>query len=295
MARITFNQPLDNFDLNKASQAGATGQVVSTSSTHIVFADGNYKADLSGIFPSGNSQAGVFTGITYSLNDTPYVTISGLNVRVSDAANTGSLFSGNDQYVGSNGNDHFYAWPGNDTYSGNAGIDTVHYAALKSDFAVSSVGTVATVKGLGKSDTLFSIERVNFQEDGTTLALDVQAGQNAGSAYRLYKAAFDRKADATGLKLWTEKLDQGVSMAEVAMGFVNSNEFKAANPNTDSASLINSYYQHVLHRAPDATGLQYWSNQMANGAGANDVLVAFSESNENISSTASELQNGVWM
>ncbi|KFE57135.1 DUF4214 domain-containing protein [Pseudomonas syringae] len=295
MARITFNQPLDNFDLNKAAQAGATGQVVSTSSTHIVFSEGNYKADLSGIFPSGNSQAGVFTGITYSLNDTPYVTISGLNVKVSDAANTTSLFSGNDQYIGSNGNDHFYAWPGNDTYSGNAGIDTVHYSALKSDFTVSSVSTVATVKGLGKTDTLFNIERVNFQEDGTTLALDVLAGQNAGSAYRLYQAAFDRKADTTGMKLWTQKLDAGVSLADVAMEFVNSNEFKTVNPNTDSASLINSYYQHVLHRAPDATGLAFWSNQMANGAGANDVLASFSESNENVSNTAAELQNGIWM
>lgn len=294
MARITFNQPLDNFDLNRAAQVGVTGQVESISATHIVFSDGAYKSDLSGIFPSSNSQAGIFTGITYSLNGTAYVSITGLNVKVSDAANTTSLFSGNDQYIGSNGNDHFYAWPGNDTYSGNAGVDTVHYEANKSDFAISSVGTVATVKGLGKSDTLFNIERVQFA-DGSKLALDVNAGQNAGVAYRLYQAAFDRKPDASGLNYWTNDLDNGAGIQQVAAGFVASAEFKNLNPGLTQQSIINGLYEHVLHREADAAGFKYWNDSMSNGTSAGDILASFSESQENINNTAAALNNGVWL
>lgn len=294
MARITFNQPLDNFDLNRAGQVGVTGQVVSVTSTHIVYSDGTYTSDLSGFFPAGSGSQGTFTGITYSLNNTPYVTITGLNVKVADAANTTSLFSGNDQYIGSNGNDHFYAWPGNDTYSGNAGIDTVHYEANKSDFAISSVGTVATVKGLGKSDTLFNIERVQFA-DGSKLALDVNAGQNAGVAYRLYQAAFDRKPDASGLNYWTNDLDNGAGIQQVAAGFVASAEFKNLNPGLTQQSIINGLYEHVLHREADAAGFKYWNDSMSNGTSAGDILASFSESQENINNTAAALNNGVWL
>lgn len=294
MARITFNQPLDNFDLNRAGQVGVTGQVVSVTSTHIVYSDGTYTSDLSGFFPAGSGSQGTFTGITYSLNNTPYVTITGLNVKVADAANTTSLFSGNDQYIGSNGNDHFYAWPGNDTYSGNAGVDTVHYEANKSDFAISSVGTVATVKGLGKSDTLFNIERVQFA-DGSKLALDVNAGQNAGVAYRLYQAAFDRKPDASGLNYWTNDLDNGAGIQQVAAGFVASAEFKNLNPGLTQQSIINGLYEHVLHREADAAGFKYWNDAMSNGTPAGDILASFSESQENINNTAAALNNGVWL
>ena len=295
MARITYNQPLDNFDLDRAGQVGITGQVVSTSATHIVFSDGTYTSDLSGIFPSGNSNAGVFTGVTYSLNNTPYVTITGLNVKVSEPFNGDSLYSGNDTYIGSTGNDHFYAWPGDDSYSGGAGIDTVHYAALKSDFTVSSVGNVATVTGLGKNDALFDVERINFQEDGSTLALDVNAGQNAGSAYRLYQAAFDRKPDTAGLNYWVNDLDKGNSLQQVAKGFVDSAEFKVLIPAGDANSIINNFYLHVLHRDADAAGHKYWEDAMANGMTASEVLVSFSESQENINNTAAELNNGVWL
>lgn len=295
MARITFNQPFYNFDVDRASQVGINGYVESISNTHIVFSDGTYKSDLSGIFPQGNEQMGRFTGITYSVNDTPYLTITGLNVKVTDVATASSLYSGNDVYVGSWGNDHFYAWPGNDSYSGGDGIDTVHYADLNSDFTVSSAGSTTVVKGLGKTDTLIDVERINFG-DGSTLALDVKAGQNAGSAYRLYEAAFDRKPDDGGLKWWITQFDNGMSLTQAAQGFVESAEFKKLNPGLDATSIITSYYQNVLNRAPDAGGLKYWQDAMASGdTNAAHMLASFSESAENIANTAPALDGGLWL
>lgn len=295
MARITYNQPLDNFDLDRAGQVGINGYIASTSSTHIAFSDGAYTSDLTGFFPSGSSQAGVFTGITYSLYGTPYVTITGLSVKVNEVATSASLFSGNDVYVGSNGNDHFYAWPGNDTYSGGAGVDTVHYSALNSDFNISTAGKTAVVKGLGKTDTLFDIERIAF-DDGSTLALDVAAGENTGSAYRLYEAAFNRTPDNGGLKWWIDRLDNGMSLTQAAQGFVESAEFKQLNPGLDPTSIITSYYQNVLNRAPDAGGLKYWEDAMASSStNAAYMLASFSESAENIANTAAALDGGLWL
>lgn len=295
MARITYNQPLDNFDLNRAAQVGVTGQVITNTSSHIIFSDGTYKADLNGIFVAGNEQVSRFMGITYSKNDTPYMTITGLSVSVSDAANASALFSGNDVYVGSSGNDHFYAWPGNDSYSGGAGIDTVHYNALSSDFSVTRVGSTATVTGLGKNDFLNDIERINFQEDGSTLALDVGQWQNAGAGYRLYQAAFDRAPDAAGLKYWIGDLDKGNTLQQVAQGFVDSAEFKTLNPGSDAKSMINNFYLNVLHREADASGFKYWEDSMANGMTANEMLVSFSESQENMNNVAADVNNGLWL
>ena len=131
--------------------------------------------------------------------------------------------------------------------------------------------------------------------DGSVLALDVKAGENTGSAYRLYQAAFDRKPDAAGLKFWTGALDSGASATQVAQGFVSSEEFQTLNPDTDPTSLVNSYYQHVLHRPADAAGLAFWSDAMNHGTTSAQLLVSFSESHENINNTAADLNNGVWL
>jgi hypothetical protein len=46
----------------------------------------------------------------------------------------------------------------------------------------------------------------------TAQALDVKAGENTSSAYRLYESAFGRTQDNDGLKLWIDRLDNGMSL-----------------------------------------------------------------------------------
>jgi hypothetical protein len=41
----------------------------------------------------------------------------------------------------------------------------------------------------------------------------------------LYKAFFDREADAGGWNLWIDELNSGTDRLEVLKGFINSNEF----------------------------------------------------------------------
>lgn len=293
MASVIYNQPFTNFDPNKAANVGLTGSVTDATSTHIGIRDGSYSVDLKGIFIySGTKLMGRVSEISYSKDGSTYMTASELGYNLSGSV-PASFYEGDDKYLGSSGNDLFNAWLGNDKYDGGAGTDTVYYSASKSDFTVKASGNGLILDGLGKTDSLVNIERVKF-DDGT-LAVDINVGQNAGSGYRLYQAAFDRKPDNYGLKYWINDLDNGRSLQQVAKGFVDSAEFKALNPGQDQNSLINNFYQHVLHRDADAGGLQYWNAKMSGGMTAAEVLVSFSESQENIANVAPDLNNGLWL
>lgn len=138
---------------------------------------------------------------------------------------------------------------------------------------------------------LNSVERVQFSD--RSLALDVDG--NAGQTYRLYKAAFDRTPDNSGLGYWINQMDSGASLKTVAQGFVSSNEFIALNgANPTSTQLTTSLYQHVLGRAPDSTGLSYWVTQLDTGTmSRSDVLLGFSESTENKIAVSGQIQNGI--
>ena len=297
MAIVTYSLP--SFAININDWDGALSQL---SSSHYQITDGYHQTDVYGSFTYNASgvTGGTVTGMYWTQGNSPVLSMSGLKFDFLDALNASSTkleqlaFKGNDTFNGTFFNDGFYGHTGNDTFNGGEGRDTVFYDGNKASIGVSASGAGFKVNTLGKVDTLNSIERIDMG-DGSVLALDVKAGENAGSAYRIYQAAFDRKPDATGLNYWVKQMDGGASLAEVAMGFVNSNEFKAANPTNDPTTLINSYYQHVLHRAPDPTGAQYWSNAMATGMQASDVLASFSESTENLANTAAALKDGVWM
>ena len=281
------------------------GEFTIVNSAQIRVTDGVKTQDYLGNFQfSADWLSGGTLTSTIAYQNGLYYAITGLNVDAMTVERyidnfdfNGALnevLKGNDTVIGSSGNDLIKSAGGNDTIDGGSGVDTVFYAGTKSNVSVVNNGSSFTVKANGKVDTLTNVERVGMG-DGSVLALDVKAGENAGSAYRLYQAAFDRKPDAAGLKFWTGALDSGASATQVAQGFVSSKEFQTLNPGTDPTSLVNSYYQHVLHRPADAPGLAFWSDAMNHGTTSAQVLVSFSESKENINNTAADLNNGVWL
>lgn len=300
MATVKLHQPI-----NMNNLPAWDGEFTIIETGHIRATDGVRSQDYFGLFQFGDNEitGGTLTS-TVAYQNGLYYEITGLNAdAVTTAEAIGSfdikaamneLFKGNDTFIGSGGNDLFRASAGSDHYDGGTGIDTVWYSAGKGSATVKTSGAGHTVNIAGKTDSLVNIERIGFG-DGSTLAIDTAAGENAGSAYRLYQAAFDRKPDTAGLNYWLKQLDSGTSLAQIAGGFVQSNEFKTLNPGNDPGTLINNYYQHVLHRSADTTGFNYWSSAMANGMSASDVLIAFSESNENISATSAVLNGGLWL
>ncbi|EPJ75792.1 hypothetical protein CFII64_28274 [Pseudomonas sp. CFII64] len=300
MATLKLYQPI-----NMNTLQAWDGEFTIVNSAQIRVTDGVKTQDYLGNFQfSADWLSGGTLTSTIAYQNGLYYAITGLNVDAMTVERyidnfdfNGALnevLKGNDTVIGSSGNDLIKSAGGNDTIDGGSGVDTVFYAGTKSNVSVVNNGSSFTVKANGKVDTLTNVERVGMG-DGSVLALDVKAGENTGSAYRLYQAAFDRKPDAAGLKFWTGALDSGASATQVAQGFVSSKEFQTLNPGTDPTSLVNSYYQHVLHRPADAPGLAFWSDAMNHGTTSAQVLVSFSESKENINNTAADLNNGVWL
>lgn len=188
----------------------------------------------------------------------------------------------------------FYTSVGDDTVLAGGGLDVVEYSGPRSDFTVirnSSALSVVDRTGYEGQDTLYDVERLDFS-DGI-LAFDFDG--NAGQAYRVYQAAFDRVPDTAGLKYWIDLLDGGGSLLNVAAGFVRSNEFVSVYGLDPSAgSFVEKLYQNVLGRSGETEGVEYWTGQLARGESRELVLAGFSESPENKAGVMPSISDGIW-
>lgn len=204
-------------------------------------------------------------------------------------------FHANSMY-GFEGNDVFEGGAGNDWIDGGAGLDTARYAgnAASFDVALTTSGiTVSDKSGAEGIDSLVNIERIRFA-DGA-IAFDIDG--NAGQAFRIYQAAFDRAPDLAGLGFWIGQMDRGVSLHDLAVSFIQSDEFGDLYGTSLSVDdFVNQLYQNVLHRAPEPDGYAYWFNAL----NANDtlemratVLSFFSEGSENVNQVAQLIADGI--
>ena len=239
------------------------------------------------------------------------------------------LLSGNDTFIGSstaNINDDVQSLDGNDSFTGYGdatwtdgsvgdqfyggnGIDTAVYRGVSTQYNINQQSSISDLRNQSyKSiaatsvtdqisnrdglDNLVSVERLHFSD--TNIAFDTGAGQNAGMAYRMYRAALDRTPDKIGLGGWIKVLDDGASLDSVASGFINSTEFQGKyGTNPSAETFVKLLYQNVLHRAPDAPGLQGWTHLLETGYTKEQVLIGFSESPENIQQAAQVIGNGL--
>lgn len=210
--------------------------------------------------------------------------------------------AGNDHIVGNAvansisggaGNDVLRGGAGNDSIDGGAGTDAAVFAGARAGFTLTqtSAGLVVTDNsGAEGSDTLAGVERLVF-DDGA-LAFDI-AG-NAGQAYRLYAAAFDRTPDLGGLGFWIGAMDAGTSLLDVATAFTRSQEFAQIYGATHThEDFLSKLYQHILHRAPDQGGYDFWLKVMQDGTTEGQVLAAFGESNENQAQVIAQIHDGI--
>ncbi|HUR89731.1 MAG TPA: DUF4214 domain-containing protein [Ramlibacter sp.] len=184
--------------------------------------------------------------------------------------------------------------PADDTITGSDGIDTVTYAASRDNFNISRTGDGVTVSGFESTgfqatDTLHDIERLHFTDEN--IALDVDG--NAGMAYRLYQAAFDRGPDLGGLGYHIADLDRGVPLEVVAHHFLDSPEFQARYGSLDDAAFVTRLYANILHRSPDPQGFQFHMDELSSGVPRYVVLTHFSEAPENYAALIGVIENGM--
>jgi hypothetical protein len=117
----------------------------------------------------------------------------------------------------------------------------------------------------------------------------LNAADNAGFVEQLYETVLGRQGDAAGVQGWISQLNAGVSRADVADGFVFSAENVAQFQSSlnagvfvadASASAVAHLYYGLLDRAPDAGGLQAFTDMVHNGASLTSVAQSFLSSAE---------------
>lgn len=112
---------------------------------------------------------------------------------------------------------------------------------------------------------------------------------NVAFVEHMYGASLHRHSDVAGLQSWTNTLAQGVSRADVALGFALSPEHlaKIQNafetgvfvPDANTAATARLYYG-ILDRAPDAAGLVGWTSAIQHGTSLTNVAQQFLDSSE---------------
>jgi len=164
---------------------------------------------------------------------------------------------------------------------------------VHADYMVSysnNVLTLADRTGRDGVQTVKNPTRVDFTD--ASLAFDIEGG--AGKAYRLYRAAFDRRPDVNGLGFWIGAMDKGMTIQSVAREFAQSAEFATLYGRAPTQEqILRALYRNVLHREPDEAGKAFWAHVLANGGTLEQLLVEFSESAENKGQVAGEVHSGI--
>lgn len=213
-------------------------------------------------------------------------------VPASDGNDNLAGTAGDDTFVAGGGSDRIAASGGSDQIDGGAGVDVVTYAGGRTSvgFARNADGSVGATKA-GGADHLVNVERVLFG-DKSAVAFDIDGA--AGQTYRVYQAAFDRKPDVPGLSFWMFNMDNGVTLVDVADGFLKSAEaIKLYGTNATAEEFVGRLYNNVLHRAPEQAGFDFWVNAIKLGFSRADLLAQFAESGENRAQVIAAIEGGI--
>ncbi|RJG27646.1 DUF4214 domain-containing protein [Massilia cavernae] len=169
-------------------------------------------------------------------------------------------------------------------------IDALVLSGVSAQYTINGAAGGWVAEGSGR-DVLAGVERLRFADD-RAMALDIDGV--AGQVYRLYKAAFDRAPDPTGIGFWIHSVDDGLSLQSLAEHFIRSDEFVTTYGQLDNGAFVALLYQNILGREPDAAGEAFHVDLLGRGVTSrNETLAAFSESAENQAALAGVLSYGI--
>jgi hypothetical protein len=196
-------------------------------------------------------------------------------------------------YVATQGSDTFVARAGDDVINGRGGIDTLSLTGERSDYTLtfSADNTIILTDRAGRdgSDTLISIERLDFQSGGASAAaslsssaIDIDTFDGAATLdaddfaqiVELYIAYFNRAPDAVGLAFWGNAFADGLSLEDMAALFIDQDETRDTYPaSLSNGAFATAVYTNVLGRVPDAEGFDFWVGVLNDGAVGRDTFI----------------------
>jgi Domain of unknown function (DUF4214) len=115
----------------------------------------------------------------------------------------------------------------------------------------------------------------------TPLPGGAAGSQRSGAPSRL--SNFNRAPDEDGINAHLGGLENGASLHDVALGFVNSAEAEQTYGSMTNIEFIEKLYSSALDRTADVEGLNNWTAALENGfMDRADVLLGFADSTEKI-------------
>lgn len=140
-----------------------------------------------------------------------------------------------------------------------------------------------------KVQTFLNPSTIQFVDYYTSFDISGAPGQ----VFRIYQAAFNRKPDLSGLGFWIYQAQNGIGLSDIAAGFLGSDEFaKAYGVKPLDSVYVNQLYLNVLHRPGEAAGVKWWNDVLTAGVDRKEVIIGFSESDENKNNVNPSLANG---
>lgn len=181
---------------------------------------------------------------------------------------------GDDQLFGNSENNLFYGGRGDDVIIGGGGVDTAGYMGISTRYSVALTPQEVWVTdryAYGEGvDTLQEISVLSFNDRSTDLRDYIGATQIASDALtflaKMYIAYFNRAPDSAGLFYWGTRMNDGMSLENIAESFFVQPETVAQYQNTtNNSDFVKVVYNNVLGRDPESLGLNYWVSQLENG------------------------------
>lgn len=151
----------------------------------------------------------------------------------------------------------------------------------------------------GMSRGTFMVELSESAEHrGLTTAAVAQGYFDVDDTYQavalLYDSFLHRLPDQAGLAYYADKVKAGAAtLNQVAADFSGSAEFKAAIQSKTNAQLVDYVYQNTLHRAPDAGGAAYYTNQLDHGLSVAGFVADVAFSQEHYALMGSHIFGGI--
>lgn len=171
---------------------------------------------------------------------------------------------------------------------------TVVFTGVRANYTITATTAgYSIVDTTGREATRSVAKGTRLRFADLTVAMDYDG--TAGKAYRIYRAAFNRTPDASGLGYWMGQLDGGTQLSAVAQGFVGSQEFKGIYGATPTnLDIVSKFYRNVLRREGEKAGIDYWVGILDKKmATVSQVLEGFSEGAENKAAILPTIQSGV--
>ncbi|MBT4145639.1 MAG: cadherin repeat domain-containing protein [Gammaproteobacteria bacterium] len=148
-------------------------------------------------------------------------------------------------------NDKLIGFEGYDIINGMGGIDQVTYSKGKEDvsFSLNSDNQLVVnglVSGQNKTETLISIERLQFSDKNYALDID----GNAGIAAKAIIATFGAESISKNMSPALSVIDGGKTLADVCALVIDLQLIKEVTGSSSNGSFVDHVYKNVVGVAP---------------------------------------------